>query len=107
MRGEETLVKKEVTFEEDVLEKSEMQQEASEITTSTTGLIVTSASTSTEDSKKLEKRVGDLQEQLNEKEKAILKFEQDQSELNEVIHKLKSDSGSKDVVSRNSWYFFK
>ena len=80
-------------------EKSELQKEAAEISTSTTGLVV--AGISTEESKKLEKRVEDLEGQLDEKEKAISKLEKGQSELNEVIQNLRSESGNKDIVSRD------
>ena len=79
--------------------KSELQKEAAETGTLTTGLVAVGIST--EESKRLEKRVEDLESQLDEKEKAISKLEKGQSELNEVIQNLRSESGNKDIVSRN------
>lgn len=66
-------------------------------TVSTTGLVV--AGISTEESERLEKRVKELENDLEERGKSIHKLEKDNTELNEKILKLRNETGNNDIVS--------
>ena len=78
-------------------QKLELQKEPAETATSVTGLVV--AGISSEESKKLEIRIEELESQLVEKEKAFSKLEKENDGLNDAIQKLKSESGNRDIVS--------
>lgn len=77
-------------------QKLELQKEPAETATSVTGLAV--AGISSEESKRLEKRIEELESLLVEKEKASSKLEKENDGLNDAIQKLKSESGNRDIV---------
>ena len=78
-------------------QKLELQKEPAETATSVTGLAV--AGISSEESKRLEKRIEELESLLVEKEKASSKLEKENDGLNDAIQKLISESGNRDIVS--------
>ena len=91
-----SLLEKDTVKEADV-QKSEVQNEAATMATSTTGLVVAGIATE-ESSNRMEKRIKELENELNETEKAIKKFEKENTEQSEAILKLRSQSGNNDVV---------
>ncbi|XP_065060252.1 myosin-2 heavy chain-like [Rhopilema esculentum] len=90
-----SLLEKDTVKETDV-QKSEAQNEAATMATSTTGLVV--AGITTEESNRMEKRIKELENELNETEKAIKKFEKENTEQSEAILKLRSQSGNNDMA---------
>lgn len=97
LQKEAVAAKEELTGKEAQTEKIELEKNVVATTTSTTGLVV--AGISTEESKRLEKRLKEVEAELDEKDKTINKFEKENIELNETIKKLRSQSGNNDIVS--------
>ena len=93
MLTSDTLLQKEPQEKEVVLKReAELEKDVVASATVVAGI-------STEESKKLEKRIEELESQSSEKEKVILTLEKERKDLDEAVHKMKSQSGDNNIVS--------